>query len=168
MILIAHFLRLLFALISSPQANDHAIPSPTTASTPRRSTILMTNRINCAKIDWNPAIHVGTLHSYLRCGTGPVHATPLSHLISEFLFPLSSFGVVGLITHTQFPPGTISDVYTFWSSAYPVCHTSPDEMRASMSMISFCIDFRVGMWRYQSWNWVLRGVWWERYPYWWV
>ncbi len=157
MILIAHFFRLLLALISSPQANDHAIPSPTTASTPRRRTMLITNLMIFANTCWNPARPVGTVHSYLRFATGPVHATPASHLISLFLFPSSSFGVRGAVTHWQLAPGTISDVNIFWSSAYPILNTSPDEHRASMSTSIFCIYFRVGMWRYQSWSWVLQG-----------
>ncbi len=88
-ILIAHVLRVLFALISSPQANDHAIPSPTTESTPRRRTILMTNLIIWAKTDWNPARPVGTVHLYLRAVTAHVHATSAVHSDSDVPAPVT-------------------------------------------------------------------------------
>ncbi len=178
-ILIAHVLRVLFALISSPQANDHAIPSPTTESTPSRSTILMTNLIIWAKTDWNPARPVGTVHLYLRAVTAHVHATSAVHSDSDVPPP---------VTHWHFAPGTISDVYIVFvdevvfapawvlaasliesdcigSAVYPVLNTSPDETIASMSTSIFCIYFRVGMWRYQSWSWDPQGGWWDRYPY---
>ena len=127
MILIAHFFRLLFALISSPQANDHAIPSPTTASTPRRRTILMTNRISFAKTDWNPASHVGTVHSYFLFSTGPLqltHDSPfcihhpscsasiwLCWLPGVVLYWLAVFQLSDI--HLQSAPGTASEVNIF-------------------------------------------------------
>ena len=183
-ILIAHFFRLLFALISSPPANDHAIPSPTTESTPRRSTILMTNLMIWAKTDWNPARPVGTLHLYLRAVTAHVHATFSVHSDSDVPPP---------VIHWHFAPGTISDVYIIFgdeevvvfapawalaasliesdctgSAVYPVLKTRPDERTASMRNSIFCIYFRVGMWWYPSWSWGLRGGWWGRYLCWWV
>ena len=102
--LIAHFLRLLFILISSPPANDHAIPSPTTERTPRSSTILITNRISFAKTDWNPARPVGTVHSYFLLVTDHPQARPVG---SYSILP----SVLVHLIHTQLAPGTTSDVY---------------------------------------------------------
>ncbi len=147
-ILIAHVLRVLFALISSPPANDQAIPSPTTESTPSRSTILMTNLIIWAKTDWNPARPVGTVHLYLRAVTAHVHATSAVHSDSDVPPP---------VTHWHFAPGTISDVNIVFVddavllagalpsgvpaqlSAYHTWKTSPDEIIASISTSIFCI-----------------------------
>ena len=169
--LIAHFFRLLLALISSPPANDHAIPSPTTESTPRSSTMLITNLIIWAKTDWNPASHIGISQIYFRLATGPLHASHTAPFgAGDHACPDGK-----LLSQIHFAPGTTSDVNIFigpdvllTSAAYPVFNTSPDERRASMSRSIFGIYFRVGMWRYQSWSWDQQGGWWGRYLCWWV
>ena len=146
---IPHVLSFVFAFISSPPANDHAIPRPTTASTQRRSTILTTYRINCLNTDWNPMSQLGTVHSYLRAVTFHVHARSVAS------YSVAHAALVPL-THIQFAPGTFSDVNIFTGFAsvlisgsaanmYCVCqnNTRPLQRMASMMMSIFCIDFRV-------------------------
>ena len=154
-ILIAHVLRVLFALISSPQANDHAIPSPTTASTLRRSTILITTLTISRNTDWNPARPVGIVHSYFLLITSPQHASPVASY--------SVFQVLSVhLTQTQLAHGTFSDVNILFAvgadgllstvcqtsftvvletghTVYPILNTNPDETVASMRMSIFCI-----------------------------
>lgn len=142
-------LSVVFALISSPPANDHAIPRPTTASTQSRSTILTMYRISCLNTDWNPLSPLGTVHSYLRAVTSHLHARSVAS------YSVAHAALVPL-THIQFAPGTFSDVNIFTGFAsvliadsaanvYCVCqnNTSPLQRMASMMMSIFCIDFRV-------------------------
>ncbi len=105
-ILIAHVLSVVFIFTSSPPANDHAIPSPTTASTPRRRTILITYRIMLAKTLWNPARPVGTLHLYFLVVIVPHTLSLGSHVFQSAL----------IAQHWQPAPGTFSVVYisVYW------------------------------------------------------
>ena len=106
MILIAHFFRLLLALISSPQANDQAIPSPTTESTPRRRTMLITNLMIFANTVWNPARPVGTVHSYFLLVTDPPHARSVASYSVLPSLPVP-------LTQIQLAHGTFSEVNIF-------------------------------------------------------
>ncbi len=91
MMLIAHVFNVLFIFTSSHPANDQVIPSPTTASTQRRSTILMIYLITWASIVWNHARPGWTIHEYLRVST-LVQSAP--------------------VTQVQFAPGILSEVIT--------------------------------------------------------
>lgn len=107
-ILIAQVLRVLLALTSSAPANDHAIPSHTTASTPRSNTIFTTNRISLANTTWKPTIPLPVVHLYFRVVIFPQASSHIhgvgGHIQSAPVSPHAQAA-----TQTQVAPGIFSD-----------------------------------------------------------
>lgn len=119
-ILIAQDLRLLFIFTSSHPANDQAIPSHTTARTPRRSTILITYRIILANTVWNQSIQLSIVHLYFLFATFSPQAASQSTGQDCHSGKLAQGA-----SHTQVAPGTFSEVIVVIFSAFTLSTQTP-------------------------------------------